>query len=143
MAFWGGEACGGRLGVQGGGLRDGLRALQQQGVPQRHLARPAVLAPLVGLLRGGAAQPDAARLAATLLSGIAEAGPDARAAIRCAWCDRQCDQCVVQICRAYCLKRTVGEFGSLRTTVASGGCASAIFHVSANMSKHAHVRIAS
>lgn len=68
--------------MQGAGLREGLQALQQQGDPQRHLARPAVLAPLVGLLRGGGVRPEAARLAAALLRGLAEAGPDARTAIR-------------------------------------------------------------
>lgn len=71
------------LRVQGGGLREGLLALQQQADPQRHLVRPAVLAPVVALVRGVAACPEAACLAATLLRGLATAGPSERAGI---WC---------------------------------------------------------
>ena len=70
--------------MQGGGLREGLLALQQQADPQRHLVRSAVLAPVVALVRGVAARPEAACLAATLLRCLAMAGPCERAGIWCA-----------------------------------------------------------
>lgn len=71
-----------RPSLQGAGAADAFRALRQQGAPQEELMRPTVLRPLVALAAAGG-RPVTARLAAKLLRGIAEAGPDCCAAIRC------------------------------------------------------------
>jgi hypothetical protein len=67
--------------LQGAGAADASWALRRQGAPQSELRRPAVLRPLVALV-AVSGHSATARLAAKLLRGIAEAGPDCCDAIR-------------------------------------------------------------